>query len=100
MFLDEERGQLMESLTNTDFISSENTTSDSSNSDDETSEMKSKSLRKSRLNWRSDFLNRSFKKLDKQSGKNKKMAEVLERKQEPSISTRLAPKDAPKWALK
>ena len=44
MFLDEERGQLMESLANTDFISSENTISDSSNSDDENSEMKSKSL--------------------------------------------------------
>ena len=84
----------MESLANTDFISSENTISDSSNSDDENSEMKSKSMRKSRLNLRSNFLNHSFKKLDKQSGK--KMAEVLERKQEPSTSERLAPKDAPK----
>ena len=84
----------MESLANKDFIGIENTTSDSSNSDDENSEMKSKSLRKSRLNLRSNFFNHSFKKLEKQSGK--KMAEVLKRKQEPSISERLTPKDAPK----
>lgn len=93
----EERDQIRMSLQSTEYISSEETASDS---DYEEVNNQSKRLIKKALTWRSDFLNKNYEKLDLQAKRRNFGSSGYERIEAHKDSLRLAPPGSPKWAVK